>query len=223
MLQGDHGTGRDVASVKTILPPIVEKGVWRPRYDITRFDSDEFDQSRKHWLRMQFYQAQHALAKIEGRMADASRYWSEARRAEEEAQKLGFLHSVFYGNLLLNAGINTLWNLHAAQGSETNYGNSNARTGVGDSSTAESATQTDLQAATNKTYTAVDATFPTTGSNQQTIMQSTYAGGSANYSWQEFIIDNGATAAKRLNRKVSNQGTKTSGQSWVLKVTVTLS
>lgn len=125
-------------------------------------------------------------------------------------------------NLLTNYGINSIiWNLVAGAGA-TPMNNANARIGVGDSSTAAAAIQTDLQAAVNKTYQAMDATYPTQGTLQQIVFRSTFAGGAANYAWQEFITDNG-TAGHAMNRLVSNQGTKTSGQSWQVTLTITLS
>ncbi len=125
-------------------------------------------------------------------------------------------------NLLTNYGINSIiWPL-VAGGVSTAMSNANARLGVGDSTTAAAATQTDLQAATNKTYVAMDATFPTYGSSQQIVMRATFGGASANYAWAEFISDNGI-AGHAMNRLVSAQGTKTSGQSWQLTLSVTLS
>ncbi len=126
------------------------------------------------------------------------------------------------GNMLLNEGINALWTL-VAGGSETAFNNANARLGVGDSSTAEAATQTDLQAATNKLYKAMDSGYPTYGTSQKITFRSTFGGSEANYAWNEFSADNGGTALKNLNRKVSAQGTKTSGQSWQLSLDITLS
>ena len=123
------------------------------------------------------------------------------------------------GNLLLNAGINVLTNLLAGGGG-TAFNNANARIGVGDSTTAEAATQTGLQAATNKTYVAMDASYPTYGTSQQVAFRATFGTGSANYAWQEFTVDNGTTS---LNRKVSAQGTKTSGQTWQVTITITFS
>lgn len=123
------------------------------------------------------------------------------------------------GNLLLNAGINVLTNLLAG-GGNTAFNNANARIGVGDSTTAEAASQTGLQAATNKTYQAMDASYPTYGTSQQIVFRATFGGSSANYHWQEFTVDNGTTS---LNRKVSDQGTKTSGQSWQVTITITFS
>jgi hypothetical protein len=66
----------------------------------------------------------------------------------------------------------------------------------------------------------MDATYPTSGTSQQIVFRATFIGTDANYAWQEFLVDNGTTA---LNRKVSNQGTKVSGQTWTITVTITLS
>lgn len=126
------------------------------------------------------------------------------------------------GNLLLNEGINAVWTL-VAGGSETAYNNANAEIGVGDSTTAESATQTDLQAATNKLFKAMDSGYPTYGTSQKITFRATFGSSEANYAWQEFSVRNGNTANKNLNRKVSNQGTKTSGQTWQVTLEITLS
>jgi hypothetical protein len=46
----------------------------------------------------------------------------------------------------------------------------------------------------------------------------------ANYAWQEFTVANASSGTgKNLNRKVSNQGTKASGQTWTLDLAITLS
>jgi hypothetical protein len=151
------------------------------------------------------------------------------RAGADVAEMVGrFGESVYLGkqfagkNLLLNEGINSIWTL-VAGGSETAYNNANARLGVGDSTTAAAATQTDLQAATNKLYKAMDASYPTFGTLQKITFRATFSGSEANFGWQEFSADNGNTANKNLNRLVSNQGTKTSGQTWQLTLEVTLS
>lgn len=129
----------------------------------------------------------------------------------------------FEGNLLLNEGINELWTL-VAGGGGTAFSNANAYLAVGDSTTSESASQTDLQAASNKLYKAMDVSYPTYGTSQQIVFRSTFGSSDANFSWQEFSVANGSSGtAKNLNRKVSNQGTKLSGQSWQLTLTITLS
>lgn len=128
----------------------------------------------------------------------------------------------FDGNILVNAGINLAWTLIAG-GAGTTFSNANSYIGVGDSTTAEAASQTDLQAATNKTRVAMDSSYPTYGTSQQIVFRSTFDGTTANYAWQEFAAFNAAAAGTMLNRKVSNQGTKISGQTWQVTLTVTLS
>ncbi len=125
-------------------------------------------------------------------------------------------------NLLLNEGINAMWTLICG-GTETAFNNANARLGVGDSSAVEAASQTDLQAATNKTYKAMDGGYPTFGSNQKVVFKSTFGSADANYAWNEFTVDNGAAGLKNLNRKVSAQGTKSAGMTWTLTLELTLS
>ena len=125
------------------------------------------------------------------------------------------------GNLLLNEGIQTMLDLMAGEGSPTAFSTANARVGVGDSNTAAAATQTDLQAATNKTYKAMNGTYPNR-TNQTMDWQSDFTSGEANYAWNEWVIDNGASAAKTLNRKVESLGTKTTG-TWTMTASVTIS
>jgi hypothetical protein len=126
------------------------------------------------------------------------------------------------GNLLLNEGIGELWDLACGLGTPTAFSNANARLGVGDSTTAAAATQTDLQAATNKTYKAMEAGYPQR-SNQTVTFRAVFGSTDANYDWNEFCVDNGGTAGKTLNRKVSAQGTKAAGQTWTLDLQITLS
>ena len=126
------------------------------------------------------------------------------------------------GNLLLNEGIQLLLDLLIGDGG-TAYNNANSYLGVGDSSTAESASQTALQASTNKTYKAMQATYPQR-SSQTVTWRAVFASGDANYAWAEFTIVNASSdTGTNLNRKVSSQGTKASGQTWTLDVTVTIS
>lgn len=125
------------------------------------------------------------------------------------------------GNLLLNEGIQEIWDLVIAAGGTTAYNNANADIGVGDSSTAEAATQTDLSAATNKLFKGMNATFPSR-SSQTVSWQSDFLTGEANYAWAEWSVRNGNTRNKNLNRKVQSLGTKASG-TWTLTAQVTLS
>lgn len=102
----------------------------------------------------------------------------------------------------------------------TPFNNANSYIGVGDSTTAYAAGQTDLQAATNKLRKAMDATYPQTATNVVTF-RSTFATTDANYAWQEWGVFNASSAGTMLNRKVESLGTKTSAQTWQFTVTLT--
>jgi hypothetical protein len=123
-------------------------------------------------------------------------------------------------NLFLNVGINRMWELVTGASSAT-FTNAEAQIGIGDSNTAAAAGQTDLQAATNKVYKAMDATFPTAGSSQAAVFKSTFGTTDANYAWQEFVIKR-STGGVCLDRGVSSMGTKTSAGTWVPTVTLTI-
>lgn len=140
------------------------------------------------------------------------------------------------GNLLLNEGIQRLEDLTMIATVLTNqtaanaWGSTNAFVGVGDSSTAEAATQTDLQAATNHFYKGMNATFPSR-SSQTVSFQSDFTTSEANYAWAEWSVAAGATSASgsgfligttNLNRKVASLGTKSTG-TWTLTAQVTFS
>lgn len=131
------------------------------------------------------------------------------------------------GNLLTYGGASILWEALIGA-APTYFSNANAYIGVGDSTTAAAATQTDLQAATNKLRKAMDATYPQhtdgTGAstNAQIVFKSSFASGDANFAWQEWGIFNASTSGRMLNRKVESLGTKTTG-TWTMTVTLTLS
>lgn len=141
------------------------------------------------------------------------------------------------GNLLVNEGIQRLLDLAIAavnnQTAGNAWNNGSSFIGVGDTSTAEAATQTELlaaAAATNRFYKAMNATFPSR-TNQTVTWQSDFATGEANFAWNEWTVAAGATGASgsgfltgtvNLNRKVSSLGTKASG-TWTLSAQVTVS
>lgn len=126
--------------------------------------------------------------------------------------------SEFEENIALNTGKAEIWAL--VLGTSTALFNAtNTRVGVGDSTTAEVNTQTDLVAATNKTYKACETTWPqrvtVTTTNDTFEARASFGSAEANYSWQEFVIRNNSSGIS-LNRRVSDQGTKASGQTWVV-------
>ena len=128
----------------------------------------------------------------------------------------------FEGNIFLNEGINLIWTL-VCGGSGTPFNNTNSYLGVGDGSTSEDASQTGLQG-TNKLYKKVDDGYPQYGTDQKAVWRATYGGTEANFAWNEFTVANGSSdTAINLNRKVTSKGTKTSGSTWILTLTLTLS
>jgi hypothetical protein len=95
----------------------------------------------------------------------------------------------------------------------------NAYLGAGDSNTAFSIAQTDLQAASNKTRKVATASR---ASGVVTFV-STFTTSDANYEWVETAIFNASSGGTMLSRKVESPtlGTKVNTQTWVLTVTAT--
>jgi len=66
------------------------------------------------------------------------------------------------------------------------------------------------------------ATLP--GSAQKATWQATFGSDEANFTWNEITVANGnSDSAMNLNRKVQSMGTKASGTTWVVQVSITLS
>jgi hypothetical protein len=123
------------------------------------------------------------------------------------------------GNCLLNTGIDEMWDLIVGD-SANHFSSTKATIGVGDSATAAAATQTDLLAASNKDYHAMEATYPTS-TTQKVTFKASFGSGHAAYAWAEWVVKQ-SDSAICLNRKVDALGTKSSG-TWTLEVTITLS
>jgi hypothetical protein len=129
----------------------------------------------------------------------------------------------FDANIALNEGLQELIDIICGLGTPTKWDNSNARLGVGDSNAAESATQTGLQAATNKTFKAMDTGYPQR-SSQTAEWRATFGSADANYAWEEYTVVNAAAdTGKNLNRKIASKGTKSSGETWTLSLQITFS
>ncbi len=143
------------------------------------------------------------------------------RGREDEFHRLFSPHKVIEGkgNCLLNTGIDEMWDLIVGD-SANHFNNASAQVGIGDSNTAASPSQTDLQAATNKTYKGMESGYPTSTSQKATFKAS-FGASDANYAWNEWVVKQ-STSAKCLNRKVESLGTK-SGGTWTLEVNITLS
>ena len=126
----------------------------------------------------------------------------------------------YEGNLLLNEGINNLWELAAGAVADDW---SAPYLGVGDSATAASATQTGLQAATNKLYVAMDLGYPVTGADQKIVFSATFGATDANFEWNEWSVSTSdSDAGVNLNRKAQAMGTKANPAVWTLEVEVAL-
>jgi len=93
----------------------------------------------------------------------------------------------------------------------------NARIGVGDSSAVFAASQTDLQASTNKLRKALDsAPLRTSNSIDYT---STFTTAEANYTWLEIALFNSGSGDYMATRKVIALPLKTSSEQWTVTVT----
>ena len=132
-------------------------------------------------------------------------------------------HELTPEDCLLNEGISVLIDLICGLGSPTAWTNTTARLGVGDDSTAPAPTQTGLQAATNKFWKAMNATYPQK-SGQQSIFQADFVDGEAEFAWNEETIVNAADdTGDNLCRQNTALGTKPTGQTWRLTGTITWS
>jgi hypothetical protein len=124
-------------------------------------------------------------------------------------------------NLFLNEGITLAWQLICGAGG-TPFDYAHAYIGVGDSATAAVATQTGLQATTNKYYSPLDSSYPIV-SGQTATFRSTFGTDVANFTWNELTIANGGSdAATNLNRLVQSMGTKTSAVARIVTATLTI-
>lgn len=116
-------------------------------------------------------------------------------------------------NHVLNTGGSLLFSLMRGAGG-TVWSNANAHIGVGDDSTAVADAQTGIIAAVNVFYEPMDATFPSEAlSGRQHVYEATFESADANFSWQEFTLENTSDGSGvAFNRLVQNQGTKLVGQ-----------
>ena len=125
------------------------------------------------------------------------------------------------GNCLCNQGINDIWKSICGTGG-VQYSNAvaNLITGTGSGAATASDTEATFTAGVKK---GMESGFPTYGTSQKATWKSSYGSGDANQVWGEFGVLNAASSGDLLNRKVSAQGTKTSGQTWELSLEITLS
>ncbi len=152
-------------------------------------------------------------------------WWVIRKYESDEARLRGdepYETRVIEGNLALTEGITEVANLIAGLGTPTAFDNANAYLGVGSDNTAADASQTDLQASSNKTYMPMESGYPQL-SGQTLTWRAIFGSADANYAWEEFTVANGSSgSAVNLNRRVTSQGTKASGQSWTLDLNITI-
>lgn len=150
--------------------------------------------------------------------------WTIRKFANDEAvrKNLPFEVIKFKGNCLCNEGINEILTIIGSAASGTKYDNTNANLIVGTGSGAAAATDTEATF-TAGVKKAMMTSYPTYGTSQKITFKSSYGSGDANQAWNEFGTLNAASSGKLLNRKVSVQGTKVSGQTWELSLEITLS
>lgn len=140
----------------------------------------------------------------------------------------------YEGNMLMYGGVSLLWEYALGNGTATTnqlltFLDNPGAIGVGDSATAEAATQNDLVATTNKLRKACDVGYPshtdgTALANNTIRFRSTFDTTQANWAWNEAGVFNSATAAtgRMLNRKVQSMGTKTNTASWQITFDVSV-
>lgn len=130
------------------------------------------------------------------------------------------------GNLLTLVGAQRV--LDALIGAATTtqmFNATNARIGVGDNATAAANTDTNLGVGgANRYWQLVTSVTRTT---QSVAFVATFTGGTANWAWAEWGLDNGSASgitatAPLLNRKVASLGTKTSAASWAFTTTISV-
>lgn len=175
----------------------------------------------------------HARIKLEKRLGE----WT-AEQIDSGEAPAPYATREHHGNLLMYGGASNQWETLIGNGTATAgqtltyFSNAQAAIGVGDSSTAAAATQTNLQGAAspaNRVRVAMDATYPvhtdgTASGNASISFRSTFGTGVANFAWAEWGVFNSITDAvgRMLNRKAEALGTKTSAATWTLTVTLSL-
>jgi hypothetical protein len=178
---------------------VLDRGIWNPRWAI------------------------HDFRDPTGEIAEWGRKGATIQEILRGFPRSHVRSQFFHGNLLLNEGINALWTLVAGTGA-TLFDNGHAYIGVGDSSTAASATQTGLLGTTNNVYKPMDTSYPTFGTSQYATWRATYGTGDANFTWNEITVANGSSdAAVNLNRKIQSMGLKSGSLSRVASLQISLS
>jgi len=158
---------------------------------------------------------------------DPSGIIKELSRSGLSAEEIRALHPDFFmettrfsGNVALNEGLQQLIDIICGLSTPTLWDNSNARVGVGTSSTGADPTDTGLIGTT--AFAGMDGGYPQR-SAQKASWKGTFGDGVTEFAWEEFTVDNGAVGDINLNRYVTSKGTKGTGETWILTVEITFS
>lgn len=233
----DIAVGRDGAAVAVAQTPS-DRAFWNVEWLVEKWSEEAVDFARRKLFAQGITQVEHSYETIEtgeltwdnGAQAMVPKRIVRPGIAVLEKmvpsyilEKLGILpeeERSVHGNLLLNEGIQEMWDLVIGVAATSAYNNSNAQLGVGSNTSAAAATQTDLQDG-SAAWVAMNATYPIR-TNQTMDFKSDFGSGTANFAWQEWGVRNGSTRNKNMNRKVESLGTK-SGGTWTLTASITIS
>lgn len=135
------------------------------------------------------------------------------------------------GNLLMTLGAASIWTALTSSTAATGpFAASTAAIGVGDSTTAASASQSNLQASFNAYRAPMNSGFPAVVNNTVQF-QASFGASVANFAWNEWgvfsEVGSGSPPAGgvMLNRAVPSGGlgVKSTNSTWILSVTLSLS
>jgi hypothetical protein len=157
---------------------------------------------------------------------ELERFWKEVRSGRLKPHEV-----LETANVLLQTGMLEMWDIiKGAVGTNHLFNSTDTKIGIGDDATAAVATQTDLIAATNKTYIAMESGWPKTRTDDGGLgygvfqTKSSFGTGDANYAWAEAVVKNtNGASGKCLCRAATGWGTKTAAATWVATHTITLS
>jgi hypothetical protein len=204
----DHATGHDALGIGATAP-LTEHAHGTTLWRVDRWDADQTS-----WVKR----------RTGGFQPEAGDFHALGITPYKTTEHLG--------NAVLQAGwARVLANLTSVPASAAIYDATHTRIGVGDGSTAVNAvTDTDLSASAGSTHRwfQLVSGAPTVGGTipKTCAWSATFGTSDGNFTWSEFGIDNGTASgntvsAPLLNRALSSQGVKVSGQTWT--VTATLS
>jgi hypothetical protein len=185
-----------------------EPGSWHAAVTLMKFDADQVNWARE------------------------KTFFTEP--SADELMRLGLVPELDYleQNLVTTAGLARRATLLIGTGQAMT--STATRIGVGNGAGTAAAGDSDLSAAagsTNRYFQIMDATYPS-ASGAVVTLQATFGTADGNFAWNEWCIDIGTptvaagttVAALMLNHKTSaGFGTKSAGQIWALKPTITLS